>query len=243
MYDLTGNRAYNADCMELMREVPDKYFDLCVCDPPYGGGGSDDAEETFNVAICGRFGGRFQKDFKGEKMADDIRNCRGRFSKYKDNEIRHWDFRPPQEYFSELERVSKNRIIFGGNYFNLPPTRCFIIWRKTNIPTVGFTMAPVEYAWTSFNKNASIYEGTSARTENSGRFHPTEKPIDLYTWILTNYAKKGDKILDTHLGSGSSRIAAYELGLDFIGCEIDSEYFSKEEERFAAYTAQTSLFH
>ena len=158
--------------------------------------------------------------------------------------VRHWDIAPPPEYFNELARVSKNQIIWGGNYFDLPPTRCFLIWRKLNIPLEGFSMAPVEYAWTSFNLNAAMCEffssGGSGRVE---RFHPTQKPVDLYTWIFKHYAKPGDRVLDTHLGSGSSRIAAYSLGFDFVGCEIDKTYFDLEEKRFETFTSQQSLFY
>lgn len=161
-----------------------------------------------------------------------------------DKDIRHWDIAPPPEYFDELARVSKNQIIWGGNYFDLPPTRCFLIWRKLNIPLEGFSMSPVEYAWTSFNDNAGMYECfSSGGSGRENRFHPTQKPVALYEWILNRYAKPGYKILDTHLGSGSSRIAAYEAGLDFVGCEIDKYYFEQEEKRFADHIAQMSLFH
>lgn len=160
------------------------------------------------------------------------------------DDVRHWDVAPPTEYFDELARVSKNQIIFGANYFGLPPTRCFVVWRKTNIPLEGFTMSPVEYAWTSFNRNAVMYECGSSFVANSGkeqRFHPTQKPVELYAWLYRTFAQKGDKILDTHLGSGSSRIAAYDLGFDFVGYEISKYYFEKEEERFARHTAQLSF--
>lgn len=159
-------------------------------------------------------------------------------------DIRHWDIAPPQEYFDELARVSKSQIIWGGNYFNLPPTRCFLIWRKLNIPLEGFSMAPVEYAWTSFNLNAAMCEFFSSGGSGRGeRFHPTQKPVDLYTWIFKHYAKPGNRILDTHLGSGSSRIAAYSLGFDFVGCEIDKTYFELEEKRFETFASQQSLFY
>lgn len=158
----------------------------------------------------------------------------GIFSK----DIDHWDVAPSVEYFKELARVSKNQIIWGGNYFDLPPTRCFLIWRKLTI-SQSFSMAMVEYAWTSFNANAKLFEYPP---QDSSRFHPTQKPIALYRWIFKHYAKPGDKILDTHLGSGSSRIAAFDAGLDFVGCEIDKEYFDKQEECFATHTAQQSLF-
>lgn len=146
-----------------------------------------------------------------------------------------WDVAPPQEYFDELRRVSRNQIIWGANYFRMPPTRCFVVWRKTNVAE-GFDMAMAEYAWTSFDRNALVYE--KSPIGQPGRFHPTQKPIELYMWLLNKFAKDGDKILDTHLGSGSSRIAAYRLGFDFVGTEIDKEYFEQEEKRFAEETAQ-----
>ena len=153
-------------------------------------------------------------------------------------DIRHWDIAPPPEYFRELARVSKNQIIWGGNYFDLPPTRCFLVWRKLSISD-SFSMAMAEYAWTSFNANAKVFE---AAPQDATRFHPTQKPVALYAWTYRLFAKPGDKILDTHLGSGSSRIAAYDAGLDFVGCEIDKTYFDKQEKRFADYSAQQNLF-
>ena len=151
-----------------------------------------------------------------------------------------WDVAPGQDYFEELFRVSRDQIIWGGNYFALPPTRCFLIWRKSQIPLEGFSMAPVEYAWTSFHENAGMFEAFSSGDKS--RFHPTQKPVSLYAWILKRYAQPGFKILDTHLGSGSSRIAAYNAGLDFWGYEIDKVYFDLEEERFAKHAAQINLF-
>lgn len=152
-----------------------------------------------------------------------------------------WDNAPGKEYFDELFRVSKQQIIWGGNYFSLPPCRCFLIWEKTNIPE-NFTMAQCEYAWTSFRDNAKIFRHTSHRTKDEVHFHPTEKPISLYAWIFQKYAKPGYRILDTHLGSGSSRLAARDAGLDFVWCEIDKEYFDKQEERWEAYTEQLRMW-
>lgn len=148
-------------------------------------------------------------------------------------------FAPPvDEYFEQLFRVSKNQIIWGANYFHMPPTKCFIVWRKPQISeNVSFSM--LEYAWASFDETAKEWIGMSNEAD---RIHPTQKPIALYRWIFQHYAKPGEKILDTHLGSGSSRIAAYDAGLDFVGYEIDRDYFDKQEDRFAAHTAQTSLF-
>lgn len=161
-------------------------------------------------------------------------------TKAADADIRHWDIAPPPEYFQELARVSKNQIIWGANYFGLPPTRCFLVWRKLSI-SENFSMAMAEYAWTSFNDNAKVFEAApQGNTEK--RFHPTQKPVALYAWIFQRYAKPGDKILDTHLGSGSSRIAAYDAGLDFVGCEIDKVYFDLMQERFDRHTAQGNLF-
>ena len=168
-------------------------------------------------------------------------NPGGDHKSYAGNDIRHWDVAPTEEYFSELARVSKNQIIWGGNYFYLPPTRCFLVWRKLTI-SENFTMAMAEYAWTSFNDNAKVFECAPQGSKSEPRFHPTQKPVALYDWIFRLYAKPGDKILDTHLGSGSSRIAAYNAGLDFVGCEIDEFYFKEQEKRFNEYIKQPSIF-
>lgn len=222
------SETYNMDCMEYMKSLPDKAFDLAVVDPPYGGGG-----KTFKRSDKSRFGGRFDK-YKRIK-----RKGGGWVAKY-GQKIIEWDFAPSQEYFDELFRVSTNQIIWGANHFELPPCRCFLIWRKTNIPE-NFSMSQCEMAWTSFNDNAKIFSHTSQRNKKEFHFHPTEKPVALYAWIYNRYAKPGDKILDTHLGSGSSRIAAYDAGLDFVGLEIDKYYFDEQKKRFEAHTAQAKL--
>lgn len=245
--------ALNVDCMEYMRTLPDKAFDLAVVDPPYGDGNGGsakrfggmfgavygentrahvaDAHERDGAPQYNRFGGIFDK----YKSSQNGRDMGGKVRK----KIVALDVAPKEEYFQELFRISRDQIIWGGNYFSLPPTRCFLILRKTNIPE-NFSMAMCEYAWTSFNGNAKVFDFNMAR--QPGRFHPTQKPVELYEWILTSFAKEGDKILDTHLGSGSSRIAAYNLGFDFVGCEIDREYYEKQEERFAAHTAQVRMW-
>lgn len=229
------NVAYNMDCMVAMKEFPDKFFDLAVVDPPYGGGAKADASETFNGAVQGRFGGRFEKYIEADRTGG---TWAAKFGKH----INNWDIAPPQEYFDELFRISKDQIIWGGNYFQLPPTRCFLIWKKLTI-SENFTMAMAEYAWTSFNSNAKVFEYPPQGKKTDPRFHPTQKPIELYDWIFSKYAKSGYKVIDTHLGSGSSRIAAYKAGLDFYGYEINEVYFSKQEERFAKFTEQTNLFN
>lgn len=175
-----------------------------------------------------RTGGKWSKKYQVQKG--------GIFSK----DIRHWDIAPQQEYFDELARVSRNQIIWGGNYFALPPTRCFLVWRKLTI-SENFTMAMAEYAWTSFNDNAKVFECAPQGTSKWRRIHPCEKPVALYAWIFSRYAKPGDRILDTHLGSGSSRIAALNAGLDFVGIELDKTYFDLEEKRFSEYSAQTRM--
>lgn len=198
-----------------MRNLPDKAFDLAVVDPPYG----------INI------------------------NCNaGRRSNAKNprREKKKWDTEvPPPEYFEELFRVSKEQCIWGGNYFQLPPTRAWIIWNK-HVPEC-LTFASAEMCWTSFGRKTLIADipwngAAGGARSNEWTIHPTQKPVALYAWIFARYAKPGDKILDTHLGSGSSRIAAYDAGLNFVGCELDADYFAAEEERFERHTSQRSLF-
>lgn len=194
-----------------MREMPDKCFDLCVCDPPYG----------------------IEKGFQATS----------RIAKYGQMDSVN-DMKPSKEYFKELFRVSKNQIIWGYNHLSdmLPSTKEFIFWYKHQ-PVDSYSDG--ELAWTSFTKTAKVFDHPffgSTGADKDGRIHPTQKPIALYTWIYQTYAKPGDKILDTHLGSGSSRIAAFDAGLDFVGYEIDKEYFDKQEERYQRHISQISLF-
>lgn len=226
---------YNMDCMEGMKQFPDKYFDLAIVDPPYGGGASADAEETFKGVTVGRFGERFDRYLTPEIKAD--RTGGGYFPKY-GKDIKHWDVAPDESYFNELFRVSKNQIIWGGNYFSLPPTRCFLVWRKLTISET-FTMAMCEYAWTSFNDNAKWIELVP---QGKDRFHPTQKPVALYEWILNHYAKEGDRILDTHVGSASSLVACRNTGHPYVGFEIDEEYYKKSKDRLERETAQRNLY-
>ena len=197
---------YNMDCMELLRQTPDKYDSLCVVDPPYGIGDL----------------------FKG-----------GASGKMQFNEVvdKGWDVVPDESYFLELMRVSKNQIVWGGNYFKLPPSRCFIVWDK--LISADFSLAMAEYAWTSFDALAKIFRLPTPKT---GKIHPTQKPVKLYEWLLTNYAKPGQTILDTHLGSGSSAIAANNLGFELVGCELDADYFASACQRIENAQRQVSLF-
>lgn len=155
-------------------------------------------------------------------------------------DIKIWDKETPKdEYFTELKRISKNQIIWGGNYFldRLGNCKCFIIWDKKIAEDMSFAMC--EMAWTSFKNGAKIYKTTATQTE---RIHPTQKPVKLYKWILDKYAKEGDKILDTHLGSGSIAIACHDYGFDLTACELDKEYFDKAMERLNNHMAQQKLF-
>lgn len=198
---------FNTDCLEAMKNYPDKYFELAIVDPPYG-------------------------------LGNSVVNSGGRFKKY-NNKNGNWDMSVPDaSYFEELFRISQEQIIWGGNYFALPANKCFIIWDKGQPEGISFSMC--EYAWASFDKVAQIYKKRTQGQEQ--RFHPTQKPIALYRWLLKNYAKEGDKILDTHLGSGSSRIAAHMEGYDFTGYELDTDYFNASVKRFNEYKLQTTLF-
>ena len=205
LVSLPPNTFINADCMELMKEMPDGFIDLAIVDPPYG----------------------VDEKFKG-----------GKTGKMNFNEIvnKQWDKKPGEAYFNELFRVSKNQIIWGGNYYKLDATRGFIIWDKLN--SEDFSLAMAEYAWTSFDRLAKIYRGSSDKTD---RIHPTQKPIKLYRWILGNYAKPGDLILDTHVGSGSSLIACIEGGFNYYGSEIDKEYYDAASKRIARAFRQFEL--
>ena len=152
---------------------------------------------------------------------------------------KEWDNSiPDKEYFYELFRVSKNQIIWGGNYFNLPPSQGFLIWDKKQ--PHDFSLAMCEFAWMSFQKPAKMFRRSVLQERN--KIHPTQKPVALYDWIFQNYAKEGDLILDTHLGSGSSRIAAHKHKLDFIGFEIDKDYFDEGNKRYETFASQLTLF-
>lgn len=205
------SEVYNVDCVTFMRTLPDDYFNLTIADPPYSYAGN-------------------------EEFAKRKRFNKGRFNRYRqvdgvEIDIDEWDKTPEDAFFEELFRVSKNQIIWGANYFDgIPATRCFLIWKK-QIPE-NFSMAMCEYAWTSFDDNAKVVEFRQQSTNEDVRFHATQKPVELYAWILRNYAKEGDLIFDPMMGSQSSRIAAYKMGFDYVGCEIEPIYFNKGNERF-----------
>jgi site-specific DNA-methyltransferase (adenine-specific) len=212
---------YNMDCMELLKNTEDSHFDLAIVDPPYGLG----MGVNLNV------------------------NAKVNY------ENKNWDTEiPSNEYFNELKRISKNQIVWGGNYFaHLWQEGCkgFICWNKLNHHD---NRADVELAWTSFNKLSKYVEymwdgnryGTKGNIKGVGkptiRIHPTQKPVYLYEWLLQNYAKEGDKILDTHLGSGSIAIACNRLKYELTACELDTEYFEASVKRYKEQTAQIQMF-
>lgn len=212
--------------MDLMRETPDKFYDLCICDPPYG------------IGISNRNGSIGQKAGQGK------------ITHYK---FKSWDdFIPDEQYFKELFRVSKDQIIWGANYFSkyLPPSAGWVVWDKKQ--PVGISFAMAELAFTSINRSVQIFDCSRALIGNKvsnntrlaqqwAKIHPTQKPIALYKWLLKNYASPDFKIIDTHLGSGSSAIAAYDFGCDFVGCEIDKDYYDAAVKRFETYKLQTKL--
>lgn len=231
---------YNMDCMQGMKEFPDNYFELAIVDPPYGDGGVPGRTE--HGSVNGPRGTRIhQCNNLGQwatrrPLGGVVYQERAEHGRRNSEKIVAWDVAPGKEYFDELFRVSRSQIIWGGNYFPLPATRCFIIWRKTNVPE-KFSMAMAEYAWTSFNANAKVFDYSAVGQD--GRFHPTQKPVALYKWLLQNYAKPGDKILDTHVGSASSLIACYDMGFDYVGFEIDEEYYNKASKRLEEEMLQT----
>jgi site-specific DNA-methyltransferase (adenine-specific) len=207
----------NEDNIELMKRYEDNYFDLAIVDPPYG------------IGVT-----------KNKRLNNNSKN--------------DWDNAiPSAEYFKELKRVSKNQIVWGGNYFieHLENTRCYLNWDKLNHSD---TYADCEMAWTSFDKNAKIFKymwdgnryGFVGAIQGVGkksiRTHPTQKPIALYEWLLMNYAKEGDKILDTHLGSGSIALACHNLGFDLTACELDKDYYDAAIKRINEHKAQIRMF-
>ncbi len=208
------NDVHLMDCMEGMKQFPDKHFDLAVVDPPYGIGRSGQTE-TFTK----------NPKHKRKHFAD----------KGWDNET------PASDYWNELFRVSKNQIVWGANYFTdyLPPSMGWIFWDKGQ----DLSMSDGELAYTSFNRalrRVKINRGQLM--VEGGTIHPTQKPVKLYDWIFHNYAKEGDTILDTHVGSGSSRIAAHRAGLDFTGYELDPDYYAAQEKRYNQFKSQLTLF-
>ena len=209
----------NCDCMEYMATVPDKYFDLAVVDVPYGIGENGDKAKSRN-----RFNSTDYKAFAGGDVSA-----------------------PEKTYFDELLRISKNQIVWGANHFisRLPiDSSCWIVWDKENGES---DFADCELAWSSFKSAVRKFKFRWAgmlqenMKNKEARIHPTQKPVALYEWLLTNYAKKGQRVFDSHLGSASSAIAAHYFGVDFVGCELDKDYFEAAKARFDMATKQLAM--
>lgn len=221
---------HNVDCMSAMREYPDGYFDLAICDPPYGIG-----VNSMNYTRSGA-----------------IRPSRGSRATRRDYRRKgEWDVKPGKEFFTELFRVSKRQIIWGGNYFidQLTPTKTFLVWDKRIYDHMSNDFADCELAWVSPGSGVArmfrfMWNGylIADRTERSERFHPTQKPVALYEWCLKLFAKEGDKILDPMAGSGSCLIACHNKGFECTGFEIDEEYFQKATERINQESSQMNIF-
>ena len=216
-----NTRVFNMDCMEYMKDIPDGHFELAIVDPPYGIGESGKTNHTRSKLAKAKN----YKPFAG----DDIDS-------------------PNKDYWNELFRISKNQIIWGANHFisKIPfNSSCWIIWHKINGES---DFADAELAWSSFETAVRIFSFRWAgmlqgdMKNKEFRIHPTQKPVKLYEWLLMNYAKEGDKILDTHLGSGSSRIASYNLVFDFTGIELDQEYFDASNKRFDQHKNKSVYF-
>ena len=200
---------FNTDCLDYMKSLPDKSFDLSIADPPFG---VSYARGKNGWGVC-----------DNRPSLDDVK----------------WDSKiPDKEFFDELLRVSESVIIWGGNYYThlLPVSKCWIVWDKCDGTTNKSVFADAELAWTNMTKVVRIFRlrqmGFISDTKDEMRIHPTQKPTELYVWLLKNYAKEGDRIFDPMTGSGSSRIAAYKMGFDFVGCELDKTYYEKSIERF-----------
>ncbi len=191
------------DCVEYMKLIDNNFFDLAIVDPPYG---------------------------LSKKSTEGSGKLKGRALNV--GHINTWDVKPNEEYFEQLFRVSVNQIIWGGNYFQLPPCRGFIVWDKCQ-PWENFSAC--EYAWTSFDCPSKIFKFDN---RTGDKIHPTQKPVELYQYLLANFAKDGYRILDTHLGSGSIAIACHELGFDLVGCEIDNTHFENANERLRLFQQQ-----
>lgn len=228
MFEL--NKLYNIDCMEGMKLIPDKYFDLAIVDPPY-------------------FTGPNKRKFYGR----NVNKLKIRRKNYEP--IESWDI-PSKEYFEELKRVSKNQIVWGINYFDYYLGPGLIIWDKVNGEST-FSDCEVAYCsmhnktkmfrymWNGMMQGKSISEGhimQGDKSRNEVRIHPTQKPVNLYKWILLNYAKQGDKILDTHVGSASSLVACYEMGYEFLGFEKDKNMFHLANKRLIDVMNQINFF-
>lgn len=241
-----GNIVFHANCMDIMSRYPDGFFDLAVVDPPYG----INAPNMQMGSNKTRTKGGYPAISTAEQLRKGRLNSGG--GKLKNRALNtmdcSWDEEPPPpEYWTELFRVSRNQIVWGGNYFPLPPTRGIIVWDKLQ-PWENFSQ--VEIAWTSFDVPAAIFRLSNTGGRNGEKkIHPTQKPVALYDWVYSKYLKLLNqppdrllRVLDTHLGSGSNRISAHKAGVDFVGCENNQPIYLSQERRYKTFAAQLTLF-
>lgn len=209
------NKVYLIDNMEFMKDKPDNYYDLAIVDPPYG----------------------IQRAGQQETFTKKAKHKR------KHHDIKQWDNNIPDKgYFSELFRISENQIIWGANYFVEHLTEGHMGWVFWYKGQQGLTMSDGEIAYSSFNKATRMININRGLIALDGSIHPTQKPIKLYKWLLKNYAKPNQTIFDSHVGSGSIRIACHDMGFDFEGCEIDADYWQAQEDRYNRHIKQSDLF-
>lgn len=230
---------YNEDCLVGLKRFSDNHFDLAIVDPPYG----INAPNMQMWQNLNRNDGWKRTESTAVKMKKGRLNSGGGHMKNSALVNMHsdWDFqKPTADYFKELFRVSKNQVIWGGNYFDLPPTRCIICWDKVQ-PWENFSQW--EMAWTSFDKPAKMYRiSKTGGSHDHNKIHPTQKPVPLYDRIYRDFAEAGMKVLDTHLGSGSNRISAFKHKVDFTAFEIDPGYYFSQDYRFKKFIKQKLLF-
>ena len=234
-----ASTVYLQDCISAMVNFTDNHFDLAIVDPPYGINATNmqmgsapnrnEPGQYSGISTATKIKGRLNSG--GGKLKNRLLN----------KSVIDWDNQvPTKEYFDQLFRISKNQIIWGGNYFDLPPCRGFIIWNK-NQPWENFSQA--EFAWTSFDCPSKVFTFSNRGGSNQEtKIHPTQKPVELYDYCFSKFSTEGMKIIDTHLGSGSSRISADKYKLDFTGFETNEIYFNDQEKRYSDYKKQLKLW-
>jgi site-specific DNA-methyltransferase (adenine-specific) len=214
---------YHGDCMEAMKSMKDKCYDLAIVDPPYGIGFDGEVDTMVTNNASGKWSGAKGKGYTRKEWDKD---------------------KPSAEYFSELFRVSKRQIVWGGNYFDLPTSGGWIVWDKKR--PESFSLSQAELAWCSFGGSVAVFQylwNGFQKAEPENRFHPTQKPVKLYRWLLNKYAKEGDKILDTHGGSMSIALACHDMGFDLDLWEIDKDYYEAGVKRYENHIKQLNIFH
>lgn len=232
---MMNSKVFNIDCRVFMKNIPDKYYDIAIVDPPYG-------INALNMRMgTAKKNGKLYESSAWKSKKGRLNHGRGKFAERVLNTMDcDWDNQiPTPEYFKQLFRISKHQIIWGGNYFNLPATRCVICWDKLQ-PWDNFSQW--EMAWTSFDKPAKIYRISNTGGSNKEKkIHPTQKPVALYDCLYRDFVLSGMKAFDSHLGSGSHRISADKAGVSLDACETSPVYFNAQDLRYAEYKKQLTI--